>query len=101
VFLYSFLQILEAGGVHILKGIVSKDHIYIHLEYRPSQSISHVIKLLNGCSFRKLQIAFPELKKRYWRRHFLAISYGCWSTDNITDEMVNEYLEHHHKLGYR
>jgi len=34
---------------------------------------------------------FPELKKRYWGRHFWAIGFGCWSTGNITDEMVNEY----------
>lgn len=38
---------------------------------------------------------FPELKNRYWGRYFWAIGYGCWSTGNITDEMVNEYLEHH------
>ena len=24
-----------------------------------------------------------------------AIGFGCWSTGNITDEMVNQYLEHH------
>ena len=23
--------------------------------------------------------------------------FGCWSTGNITDEMVNEYLEYHRK----
>ena len=38
-----------------------------------------------------------ELKKKYWGRHFWAIGYGCWSTGNITDSMVNEYLEHHRK----
>ncbi|MFT4849837.1 MAG: putative transposase [Sediminicola sp.] len=27
------------------------------------------------------------------------MGYGCWSTGNITDEMVNEYLEHHRKPG--
>jgi putative transposase len=37
---------------------------------------------------------FPELKKRYWGRHIWAICFGYWSTGNITDEMVNEYLEH-------
>jgi putative transposase len=37
----------------------------------------------------------PELKKKYWGKHFWAIGFGCWSTGNITDEMVNEYLEHH------
>jgi putative transposase len=37
------------------------------------------------------------LKQKYWGRHFWGIDYGCWSTGNITDEMVNEYLEHHRK----
>jgi putative transposase len=38
---------------------------------------------------------FPELKKKYWGQHFWAVGYGVWSTGNITDEMVQEYLEHH------
>ncbi|MCB9033286.1 MAG: IS200/IS605 family transposase [Chitinophagales bacterium] len=89
------MQICEAEDIVILKGVVSKDHIHMHIEYRPSQSISSMVKLLKGRSSRKIQIEFPELKKRYWGRHFWAIGYGCWSTGNITDEMVNEYLEHH------
>ena len=89
------IQICEAEDILILKGVVSKDHIHMHIEYRPSQSISSMVKLLKGRSSRKIQIEFPELKKRYWGRHFWAIGYGCWSTGNITDEMVNEYLEHH------
>lgn len=89
------IQICEAEGVHILKGVVSKDHIHMHIEYRPSQDISSLVKLLKGRSSRKLQMEFPELNKRYWGRHFWAIGFGCWSTGNITDTMVNEYLEHH------
>lgn len=42
-------------------------------------------KKLKSRSSRKLQQEFPALKKKYW---------GYWSTENITDEMVNEYLEH-------
>ncbi|MFV0472131.1 MAG: IS200/IS605 family transposase [Paludibacteraceae bacterium] len=89
------IQICEAEDVQILKGVVSKDHIHMHVEYRPSQDISSLVKMLKGCSSRKLQMEFTELKKRYWGRHFWAIGFGCWSTGNITDEMVNEYLEHH------
>ena len=50
----------------------------------------------NGYHFI-LQQEFPDLKKRYWGRHFWAIGYGGWSTGNITDEMVQEYLKHHRK----
>jgi putative transposase len=59
------IQICDAEGVHILKGVVSKDHVHMHLEYRPSQLTSHLIRLLKGRSSRKLQLEFPELKKRY------------------------------------
>ncbi len=91
------IQICESEDVRILKGVVSKDHIHMHLEYRPSQSVSSLVKRLKGRSSRKLQQEFPDLKKRYWGRHFWAIGFGCWSTGNITDEMVNEYLEHHRR----
>jgi len=91
------IQICEADDIIILKGVVSQDHIHMHINYRPSQSISDIVKKMKGRSSRKLQQEFPELKKRYWGQHFWAIGYGCWSTGNITDEMVNEYLEHHRK----
>jgi putative transposase len=89
------IQICEAEDIQILKGVVSKDHIHMHIEYRPSQDISTIVKKLKGRTSRKIQMEFPELKKKYWGRHFWAIGFGCWSTGNITDEMVNEYLEHH------
>ena len=89
------IQICEAEDIQILKGVVSKDHVHMHIEYRPSQDISTIVKYFKGRSSRKLQMEFPELKKKYWGRHFWAIGYGCWSTGNITDEMVNDYLEHH------
>ena len=92
-------QICDAEDVRILKGVVSKDHIHIHVEYRPSLSISDLVKRLKGRTSRRLQEEYPELGKRYWGRHFWAIGYGVWSTGNITDKMVEEYLEHHRKPG--
>ena len=79
----------------ILKGVVSKDHVHMHVEYPARLSVSDIVKRLKGRASRRLQDEFPELKKRYWGRHFWAIGYGAWSTGNITDEMVQEYLEHH------
>ena len=78
-----------------MKGVVSKDHVHMHIEYRPSQYLSTLVKLMKGRSSRKLQMKFPELQRRYWGRHLGAIGFECWSTGNITDQMVNEDLEHH------
>ena len=86
------VQICESEDVVILKGVISSNHVHMHINYLPSLSISNLVKKLKGRSSRKLQQEFPELGKRYWGQHFWAIGYGCWSTGNITDEMVNEYL---------
>jgi putative transposase len=88
-------QICNSENVQILKGVVSKDHVHIHVEYPPSLSISVLVKKIKGRASHHIQLEYPELKKRYWGQHFWAIGYGAWSTGNITDEMVQEYLEHH------
>lgn len=89
------IQVCEGEEVQILKGVVSKDHIHIHIEYPPRVSISHLVKRMKERSSRILQKEYPSLKKRYWGKHFWATGYGAWSTGNITDEMVQQYLEHH------
>ena len=89
------MQICDAEDVQILKGVVSKDHIHMHIEYPSKLSINDLVKRLKGRTSRRLQDEFPQLKKRYWGRHFWAIGYGAWSTGNVTDEIVQEYLEHH------
>jgi putative transposase len=89
------IQICDAEDIRILKGVVSKDHVHMHMEYPARLSVSDIVKRLQGRASHRLQDEFPELKKRYWGRHFWAIGYGAWSTGNITDEMVQEYLEHH------
>lgn len=87
-------QVCDSEDVTILKGAVSKDYVHILIEYRPSMSISGFVKRVKGRSSRLLQQEFPTLQKQYWGRHFWAIGYGAWSTGNITEEAVKEYLEH-------
>jgi len=89
------IQVCDVEEVDILKGVVSKDHVHIHIEYPPRTSISQLVKRMKGRSSKLLQQEFPVLRKKYWGRHFWATGYGAWSTGNITDEMVQAYLEHH------
>jgi putative transposase len=89
------IQVRNAGDVRILKGVMSKDHVHMLIEYPPRLSISDLVNRMKRRSSTILQDEFPGEKKRYWGRHFLAIGYGGWSSGNITDEMVQEYLEYH------
>jgi len=91
------IQVCEIEELTILKGVVSKEHVHMHIEYPPKKSISDIVKRMKGRTSNILQREYPELQKRYWGRHFWATGYGAWSTGNITDEMVNEYLAHHNK----
>jgi putative transposase len=88
-------QTCDSLDIRILKGVVSKDHIHLHISYPPKLSISEIIKRLKGRSAKILLLEYSELKKRYWGGHLWGIGYGAWSTGNITDEMVQEYLNHH------
>jgi putative transposase len=88
-------QVCDSEDVTILKGAVSPDHVHVLIEYRPSLSISEFVKRVKGRSSRLLQQEYPKLRKEYWGRHFWAIGYGVWSTGNITEALVKEYLEHH------
>lgn len=88
-------QICEAEELQILKGVVSKDHVHMHVEFPPKISISDIVKAVKGRTSSLLQKEFPELRKRYWGQHFWATGYGAWTTGNITDDMVQKYLEHH------
>jgi len=88
-------QVCDSEDVKILKGAVSKDHVHMLIEYAPSLKISDFVKRVKGRTSRILQMEYPALKKQYWGKHFWAIGYGVWSTGNVTEELVKEYLEHH------
>ena len=89
------VQVCDTEDVRILSGVVSKDHVHMHIEYPPKVSISNLIKRLKGRSSRTLQREYTELRNRYWGKHFWAIGYGAWSTGNITEKVIQEYLKHH------
>jgi putative transposase len=88
-------QTCDSLDVQILKGVVSKDHVHLHLSYPPKLSVSDIVRRLKGRSAKMLLEEFGELRRRYYGGHFWGIGYGAWSTGNITDEMIQTYLEHH------
>lgn len=71
------IQICDAEDVRILKGVVSKDHVLMHIEYPPKMALANFLKRLKGRSSRILQQEFSHLRKRYWGRHFWATGYGA------------------------
>ena len=86
-------QIAMEHEIEIISGKVASDHIHIFLSYRPTQSISKLMQWLKGISSRILLQEFPHLKKQFWGRHLWARGYLAVSSGNITDEMIQQYIE--------
>ena len=88
-------QTCEMFEIRIKKGVVSKDHIHIFVSAPPSIAPSEIMRRVKGRTSSKLFAEFPALKKRYWGRHFWARGYFCATSGQVTDEMIQTYLEHH------
>jgi len=88
-------QICETFEIRILRGVVSKDHVHILVSAPPNISPADIMRRVKGQTSAKLFEEFPQIKKRYWGRHFWARGYFCVTAGELTKEMIQEYLAHH------
>ena len=86
-------QIAMEHELDIITGKVSADHVHMFLGYRPTQSISKTVQWLKGTSSRVLLQEFAHLRKQFWGRHFWARGYMAVSSGNITDELIQAYID--------
>ncbi|MEM7618833.1 MAG: IS200/IS605 family transposase [Pseudomonadota bacterium] len=76
-------QICSQMGVSILKGVLSNNHVHMFVEIPPKHSVSDFMRRVKGCTSRKIQQEFPQLRKRYWARGYLCTTFG-----NVTSEII-------------
>ena len=79
--------------IEIITGKISIDHVHMFVAYRPMQDVSQIVQWLKGISSRILLSEFHHLKKQFWGRHLWARGYLAVSSGNITDEMIQEYIQ--------
>ena len=82
-------------GVPIVRGVLARDHVHMFLSIPPKLSLTHVMQRINGRSSRRIQMEFPELRKRYWGCRFWARGYFSTTSGNLTDDIILQYLELH------
>ena len=87
-------QVCRDSEVEILKGHVSKDHVHLFVSIPPQLAISRFVQRVKGKSSYKLLHEFSHLRKVFWGRHVWARGYFCCSSGNVTDEVIEEYIEH-------
>ena len=90
-------QVCDELGVKIIKGVLSTDHVHMFVEIPPHISVSYFMQRAKGRSSRRVQQEFPELRKRYWGQRFWARGYFCTTSGNITNDVIQQYLNEHSK----
>ena len=79
--------------LEIISGKVASDHIHMFIGYRPTQNISKIMQWMKGISSRILLSEFAHLRKMFWGRHLWARGYLAVSSGNLTDEIIQQYIE--------
>ncbi len=69
--------------------------MHILVSCPPTMAPSEIMRRIKGRTSSKLFEEFPHVKKKYWGRHFWARGYFCVTVGQMTEEMIEQYLEHH------
>ena len=92
-------QVCRELGVQIVSGVLSREHVHMFVENPPHIAVSDFVRRVKGRSSHRVQMEFPEIRKRYWGRHFWARGYFCTTSGNITDDVILQYLQGHEPTG--
>jgi putative transposase len=58
-------QVCQELGVQIVSGVLAKGHVHIFVEIPPHFAVSDFARQVKGGSSHRVQMGFPELRKRY------------------------------------
>ena len=86
-------QICMEHEVQIVSGKVAVDHVHMFVSYRPQLALSKLVQYLKGGSSRILLQEYASLRKQFWGRHLWARGYMAISSGNITDEIIQRYID--------
>jgi len=65
------------------------------VEIPPHSAVSDFVRRAKGRSSHRAQMAFSDLRKRTWGRHFRARGSFSTTSSSITDDVILRYLQEH------
>ena len=89
------IQVADEMGIKIENGVVSSDHVHIFANIPPHIKVSEFVQKAKGRSSKRIQEEFPILQKKYCGRHLWGRGYFSSTSGNVTDDMINEYINKH------
>ena len=86
-------EICLSRDIEILGGHIRPDHVHLLLSVPPQVAPSRVMQLIKGKTSHKLMREFRHIEKAFWGRHVWARGYFAASSGNVTDEVLQKYIE--------
>ena len=86
-------EICRTLDVEILQGHIRPDHVHLLLSVPPHLAPSRVMQAIKGKTSHHLLQDHRRLRSEFWGRHLWARGYMAISSGNITDEMIQKYIE--------
>src|ERR1700719_2968839 len=95
----SFGRLARNWGYRSSRAFCPKSMSTCSSRYHRISPVSDFVRRVKERSSHRAQMEFPELRKRYWGRHFWARGYFCTTSGNITDDAILQYLKYHEPSG--
>lgn len=85
----------ELKGYDIIRMETDKDHIHILIEYKASDSISNIVKILKQYTTYILWKLYNDiLLKFYWKRKIIwSEGYFACSIGQVSQSIIEKYIE--------
>jgi putative transposase len=77
--------------LEILEMNVQPEHVHLAMDIPPNFAVSQVMGFLKGKTALRIFDKFPQLRKRYWTKHFWSPGY-CVSTIGLDEEQICKYV---------
>lgn len=70
-----------------------EDHIHLVVYFKPTYSISSIVKKFKGATAKEWFQTYPETKQELWNGHLWMPSYLVGTVGNVSKETVIEYVQ--------
>lgn len=80
---------------------VTKDHAHMLISFKPKHAPASIVKSFKGTSAREWFKQYPETKKQLWRGHLWSPSYFMSTIGNVSEKIVNQYIENQMQKSFK
>lgn len=86
-------EVCRTHDIEIVQGHIRPDHVHLLLSVPPKMAPSRVMQAVKGKTSHHMLRNRRRLRKEFWGRHLWARGYFVCTTGNVTDEVIQKYIE--------